>query len=361
MVKKIASSLLWLGSLPLCIYALVTYLLSYSLIVDHWIAGFLMMTMPIALLGCVSIALIWLFVNPSRAILPFCVLLIGYPFIRRTIALGSGNKIESSEQSFTILDYNVFGFYAQDAPLNQDKARGGVAFAHEYKADIKCFQEFLNYEDREDFHTLDLIKKDNPYWVSMHKNIYHGETTLITFSKYPIIHSEHEQFGSANTNGYLIADIAFPNDTIRVINFQLQSMGIRVANLVSKLKEKEVSGVKEQSRDIFSSLKMGFVTHAKQVKVLEDLIEASPYPVMLTGDLNEMPYGYSYGRLSDRLSNAFEEAGHGFGLTLNRSPRFVRIDNQFYSNQMEAVDFQTLRNIPYSDHYPIVGNYLICK
>ena len=320
-----------------------------------------MMSMPIALIGCTIIFIAWLFINPSRAILPFFVLLIGFPFLRRSIALGTGQEVDTSEQRFTILDYNVFGFYAQDAPFNQDKAKGGVAFAHEYKADIKCFQEFLNYEDRKDFHTLDLIKKDNPYWVSMHKNIYHGETTLITFSKYPIIHSEHEQFGSANTNGYLIADIAFPKDTIRVINFQLQSMGIRVGHLVSKLKEKEVAGIKEQSREIFSSLKMGFVTHARQVKILEDLVEKSPYPVLLTGDLNETPYGYAYGHLRDRLMNAFEEAGHGLGLTLNRSPRFVRIDNQFYSEDMEAVDFQTLRNIPYSDHFPIVGDYLICK
>jgi endonuclease/exonuclease/phosphatase (EEP) superfamily protein YafD len=81
------------------------------------------------------------------------------------------------------------------------------------------------------------------------------------------------------------------------------------------------------------------------------------YPVIVVGDLNETPYGWAYGTLRERLKNSFEEAGRGFGFTLNRSPFLVRIDNQFYSKDFTVKQFVTLRNINYSDHFPIAADY----
>ena len=63
------------------------------------------------------------------------------------------------------------------------------------------------------------------------------------------------------------------------------------------------------------------------------MIERSPYPVILCGDFNEVPYGYAYGRVRKQLRNAFENSGTGFGFTYNKAPRYIRIDNQFYSNK----------------------------
>ena len=79
------------------------------------------------------------------------------------------------------------------------------------------------------------------------------------------------------------------------------------------------------------------------------------------GDLNETPYGWAYGTIRERLQNAFEEAGSGFGFTLNRSPYFVRIDNQFFSNDWQILQFKTLRTIRYSDHFPLMGEYKLKK
>jgi endonuclease/exonuclease/phosphatase family metal-dependent hydrolase len=59
----------------------------------------------------------------------------------------------------------------------------------------------------------------------------------------------------------------------------------------------------------------------------------------------------------DRLENAFERAGNGFGFTLNRSPKFVRIDNQFFSDKIKIQSFTTHSEIKYSDHYPISASY----
>ena len=360
MLKKNAISLLWLTSLPLCIYTLFTYLLAYTLVIDHWFVGFMMMSLPIVMILCAIIALMWLFIRPSRMLLPLVVLLIGYPFIRRTYSFHTAKE---SDKSLSVLDYNVFGFYHNSYPFNKDKTKASVTYVSETNADIKCFQEFSSMSNEKDFRVFEAITKENPYYVI--NSIYgtHRIFSLAIFSKYPIIHEEKSLFGQEpgkdNGNGYLLADIAMEKDTIRVINLQLQSMGIRVKRVVEEVKEKSYSQAKDETKSILSSLKTGFVNHAEEIEQIERLIDESPFPVIVCGDFNETPYGNAYGHIRDRMKNAFEEAGNGFGFTLNRSPRFVRIDNQFCSESIEVLDFQTHDHIKSSDHYPVFAKYKI--
>jgi endonuclease/exonuclease/phosphatase family metal-dependent hydrolase len=354
MFKKIATSLLWLTSLPVCIYTLITYLLSYTLILDHWSAGFIMMSLPYAMFGCFLIAFTWLFIRPARAILPICILALGYPFIKRTIVFKDPQK---AENSLSVFSYNVFGFFGDGYAANKEKADNMIDYVVDYQADVKCFQEFYNLDADKRFQTINPMLDETPYFSTNKKGINQGAVGLITFSIYPIIHDESKTFGRRNSNGYLVTDIARKKDTIRVINIQLQSMGIRVNKVVSKVEVEDYEEAKREGEGIISSLKTGFEHHADEIKIIEKLINESPFPVILVGDFNETPYGNAYGSIRDRLKNSFEEAGNGFGFTLNRSPNMVRIDNQFCSESIKVLDFKTFSEIDYSDHFPILGRY----
>lgn len=355
MLKTIATSLLWLTSLPVCMYTLVTYLLAYTLVLDHWSAGFIMMSLPFAMLGCALIAFTWLFIRPARAILPIMVLAIGYPFIQRTIVFKDPIK---EPNPLTVFSYNVFGFYGDAYEQNKQKADGLIQYSTDYEADIKCFQEFYNLDESENFQTLASVRRENQYFATNDEN-NSGLMGLVIFSIYPIIHSEGKFFGKHTANGYLVADIARKNDTIRVINVQLQSMGIRVGKVVREMQGKDYDEAKKEGKGILFSLKWGFEKHSDEVEMVERMIDESIYPVILCGDLNETPYGNAYGSIRDRLKNAFEERGNGFGFTLNRSPKIVRIDNQFCSESIKVLDFQTFSDIKYSDHLPILGRYKV--
>jgi len=69
---------------------------------------------------------------------------------------------------------------------------------------------------------------------------------LVVFSKYPIIHEEGEQFENS-ANGYLLTDIVKDQDTIRVINLQLWSMGIRVNKMTSKIRLQDYTDAKKKA------------------------------------------------------------------------------------------------------------------
>jgi endonuclease/exonuclease/phosphatase (EEP) superfamily protein YafD len=62
------------------------------------------------------------------------------------------------------------------------------------------------------------------------------------------------------------------------------------------------------------------------------------------------------------MKNAFEESGKGFGFTYNGATlKLLRIDNQFYSSGLRAVELETLDSVILSDHFPVRGEYLIEK
>jgi endonuclease/exonuclease/phosphatase (EEP) superfamily protein YafD len=82
--------------------------------------------------------------------------------------------------------------------------------------------------------------------------------------------------------------------------------------------------------------------------------------VICAGDFNEIPYSYSYRRLKKGLRNSFEEAGAGFGFTYNGNTLVtLRIDNQFYSDRVDCVELETLNTVSYSDHFPLLGTYVL--
>lgn len=106
-------------------------------------------------------------------------------------------------------------------------------------------------------------------------------------------------------------------------------------------------------------LKRGFTTHSRQINIVDSCVRNSPYPVIVCGDFNSMPYSYVYQKMRHNLSNAFEDAGNGFGFSY-RDPKlfFLRIDNQFYSDsRLHVFDYQTHRDIELSDHFPITATY----
>ena len=125
------------------------------------------------------------------------------------------------------------------------------------------------------------------------------------------------------------------------------------------LRQDKIKGVQHETRGVLSALRNGFIDRNEEVRKVEECIRQSPYPVLVTGDHNDTPYSVVYERMRRTLPNSFEDAGHGFGFTYNRLPGFIRIDNQFHDPRLPVLDFKTLNDIDYSDHYPIAGTYLI--
>lgn len=285
----------------------------------------------------------------KSALLPLIALAVGYKFILITFQL---NPKDPDAEGLTILTYNAHLFDYKSR--TEGKFDPNVfTWLKENKTEIKVFQEFFNDNTTASRDAIKILGEDSGYEVAYH--IIQGNPKkrsygLAVFSKYPIL-NHGKVFDNSKTNGAVFADLLIKNDTIRIYNAHLESMKIE-SNKLDNLE-----GVKENYRQTMGKLNRGSLARSQQLKVLVEHINKSPHPVIVAGDLNELPYSYTYFKLKENLNNAFETAGRGFGFTYNRILFFLRIDHIFYSKELKAIQFKTHREVDYSDHYPISATF----
>lgn len=282
------------------------------------------------------------------------LLVLGFPFFAMIFNINTN----SNEDGLEVLSYNVrvFNNYAH---LNKhhEISKEMIQWVVEEKAPVKCFQEFYNKDTSKIFNVKERLK--NAGWKHFHQiNRFEdkekGQFGQAIFSKYPIVNK-----GKIENNGEFLnsiwADIIYNGDTLRVYCTHLESMSIDEDNIVNTEK------FKNSYIDTGYRLKNGFITRARQVDHLLAHIEKCTIPVVVCGDFNELPFSYPYVLMKRNLNNAFELAGNGFGFSYNGKLFFLRIDNQFFSDRLRINKFSTLKNVKFSDHYPLSAYYEIIE
>ncbi len=265
--------------------------------------------------------------------------------------------------SYNVGTFNLDRFHQTDSvriidSLIMDRQK---KFLLNCKADVVCLQEFYN-NDALGFSTIldEMADIGYKYFYTNPVRIdgYEGFFGVITFSKFPIIDRGKIAFDYRENNRALntaiYTDIVVGLDTVRIFNLHLHSMDLRVHQALSTLAS-DTGAVNWQLMK--AKLEYGFMKRGKQIKKIEEKIFETKYRKILVGDLNDLPFSYTYQTLNRYLYNSFEEAGFGFGFTYNRFPWFIRIDNQFYSNGMTVAYFELKKDNAFSDHYPIIAGY----
>lgn len=270
----------------------------------------------------------------------FFTLLLSWPFYQLTFAFARAPESAISKD-FSVLNYNV-KWFTGDRVNNYENVINWIVAQ---EADILCFQEYYPLRQI----SSRLKKRGNYYDATDEKRF-----NVALFSKFPVIQSEL-LFSRQKFNNVLYADIKIRQDTIRFYSVHLESMGINPDKL------QDTEGIREEYDDVKLRILNGSLERAIQINTLLEHVNNSPYPVLLAGDFNDIPYSYNYFKLKSVLKNAFEQKGRGFGSTYNGKLPFLRIDNQFFGSELDLLHFQTLNKVNYSDHYPILGAYKILK
>ncbi|MEB2779644.1 endonuclease/exonuclease/phosphatase family protein [Algoriphagus sp. C2-6-M1] len=311
--------------------------------------GLLPFFIPVILLLNLLLLVILILSWRKLSLLPLIALLLGYKFFLATFQIHPKNE---TAEGLKVLTYNAHMFYYN--PKSKGTPESNVlSWLQNQPADVKVFQEFYQDNTTPSRDAVKILGQNSNYKVSYHitdGNPSKRSNGLAIFSKYLII-NDGKVFDAQGTNGAIFADIVVKNDTIRIYNAHLESMRIDSDGL------ENLEGVKENYRQTLGKLQRGSLARSKQLKVLLEHMNNSPHPLILLGDLNEIPYSYTYFKLGENHENAFETAGRGFGFTYNRILFFLRIDHIFSSEKLRAVQFKTHREVDYSDHYPVSATF----
>jgi endonuclease/exonuclease/phosphatase family metal-dependent hydrolase len=345
------------------VFSVISYL---SVLISpeyFWLSGFVSMLIPFCIAANIFFVLLWWWRKRWYALYSLFVLLIGFPFWQVSISLGGIWKedIEKNKNYLSVLSYNVreFDVY-QERDNKHNITKSTIEWLKNDTSDIKCIQDFYNSESAEIFNTREQLSaqgSDNPYYFHLRytsANHNKGQFGIAIFSKHPFINKGEVPFRVRTDNGAIFADIVKEKDTIRIYNIHLESMSINQNELQPIDKPEETFWYAGKR------LKKGFSMRAQQVQSITEHIKTSPYPVVLCGDLNDLPYSYTYFKLRGSLTNSFESKGLGTEFTFNGKLFFLRIDNQFYDDdKLACIYFNTHREVSFSDHYPVRAVYEI--
>ena len=310
------------------------------------------------------------------------MIVIGLPFSVRYVQFGSGNEANETDNPTTIsiLSYNVrlFDLYNWKNAENEITRDNIYKFLKEEDADIMCFQEYYA-NDLGRFAAVShivKIQKTGYHHIVYTSSIGRSHWGISTFSKYPIIKKGRVKFSEKSNNICIFSDIVIGQDTVRVYNAHLgsihfgyeeydllQSVGkdegsrdssgpTGTSQQIEKAKNSDASFI-DVVKSMIKLLRNAFVNRADQASAVSEHAAASPYPVIICGDINDTPVSYSYKRLSEDRQDAFIEAGSGFGNSYAGVVPFFRIDYIFCDKAIQILDFTTKSDITYSDHYPL--------
>jgi len=272
--------------------------------------------------------------------LSFLIILLGFwPLLR---LIGTHNPTDTTE-GIKVLTYNI-GKTRVDFSRSDKKIHinGFKKFIKNEAPDIVCLQERIKAHNN--------IYSDifNQYNVTPNP-----ELGTAVYSKYPILEVGNMPFESKAHNATW-ADIVIKKDTLRFYSIHLSS------NRITKVTGEMMENPDISNKELWNDIKFIFREyhyHAKlRSKQLDQILKhslTSPYPVVLSGDFNDVSQSYIYRKVCSHYKDAFRECGFGLNKTFISFMPGLRIDYTFVDMQIPLLDQYTVKT-RLSDHYPVI-------
>ena len=292
---------------------------------------------PLIILLNILFIFYWIAKLKKQFLLSVLILLIGYSSVLTFINF-SNNSSYMTENKVSIISYNVrlFNLYNW---IDENNIEDQInSFLVDKSPDIICLQEYRG-------NIIDLPNYPYRFEFLRGNNIKYGQ---VIFSKFPILNKGSVDFSSMSNNAIFV-DLKIHNDTIRFYNVHLQSFALE--------NEIDLSTINTiQKKEIVTNLSNTFITQQRQVDVLRNSIDNSPYKNVLSGDFNNTAFSYTYKNLINGFKDSFMLKGNGLGITFNYNFIPLRIDFILVDDNFRVNQFKTYK-INLSDHEPIFSEF----
>lgn len=364
---------------PILLLYLVASYAMYVSPAEWWPVGFFSLIYPFLLALLIGLTLLSVLIRFRYVWFGLLALILSFNTILNIFPMRekAGFSIDRKKDDVRIMSWNIRRFtpyYRNYFDPNHNNIEAILSEVSTYDPDIVCFQEFFTTK-KDNERTISQIRKlGYKYYVFARHTIYKAagiEEGNIIFSKFPIVRKsaiERARELSIAWEEPVFADVLVDDDTIRVGTFHLESYGFaqREYEDLAKIHGQNDDNLRS-SRNIFGKMRYAFRQRGKQAEVLREEIRKSPYPLVVCGDLNDVPSSYAYVTVRGKLNDAFLEKGAGLGKTFmsGRSRLLtwlptLRIDYIFLDKLFEIRQF-SLSNGSLSDHRAVITDFQLLK
>ena len=300
----------------------------------------------VALLLPALLALLLLFVlilvfnrRWRMVVFPGLVLVLSLSVVGRMFSFGNPSaSLTFDTPTLVVSTNNVRGF--RDAGNVLQSKEKVELFVEQLNADVLLLQEAAPSK-RGDSYFSKVIKTAGKYGGhDQHKN-----RTVATYAN--SLHNVGAVF--KGYNGFVVSDVETELGTIRFVNAHLESN--KISDLASKIgTNKDVEQEINRAESMFRRYGKMARKRAAQAEDIRQFIEASPHPIIVAGDFNDVPSSYTYQRLlTPRLRDAWVDAGFGLGTTFTGPLPGLRIDFMLVDTSLSVVEIERF-DTGFSDH-----------
>lgn len=270
-------------------------------------------------------------------LLSLSVLVLGYVTMGAFVKFDFSADSEVQDPDLRVLSYNVRTFN-NDGHIDSPRIFEDIkALVDREDPDIVCFQE-VGYSRRKEY-----VNYPYQYLEYVHNE---GHLLLGIFSKYPIIDAQLLNFPKSYNNG-AYADILFKNDTIRIYDLHLESLGITPGTGVLR---------SEASDKLYRRVTSRFKKQEEQAKLVREHMQKVTHKTIICGDFNNTQFSNVYHIIKGDRQDTFIAEGSGLGRTYDFLGIPLRIDFIFADSSFEVLEHKNF-NVKYSDHFPVMASF----
>lgn len=318
---------------------------------------------PFLLFILLAFLIWWFLVKRKWMLISAIAIIIGGGQISNFFAFNfwSGFDATKKENHIRIASWNVARFIEMIKNNNKGSQTRYKMLQQikEVNADILCLQEFSSSINPDWYNNIVAVSRGlgYPYYYFSHDwdgdRLFNGSAI---FSRYPISDTGMVRYPRPTLPEALVfVDVKAGDKELRIYTTHLQSNQFRQDDL-SKIEElKGGRGGLSNAGHIFSKLSTAIHHRGIQADMIADITANSPHPIVLCGDLNDVPNSYIYNTIKGDMQDAFLQKGFGIGRTFNSISPTLRIDYIFADKRIRISQFKRITT-NYSDHYMIVAD-----
>lgn len=359
--KKKRKKSFWLFSISfriiLIICAIAIYLSYLSALVNpakiSFISLFGLYFAPILFIN-ISLLVIAIFKRSKSFWIPLISILPSFFFIGSLIQVHSKSQ-ESIAKPITLMTYNVGRFKSGKEKMDNKLCIDNIINSiNNENPEIVCLQEF----EIKDTNNIKKLFSKYPYHkkhlFKLRNNRFFGNITL---SKFPIKNGGRTIFPHS-TNMALYCDIVINKQLTRIYNCHLESYNISPTRLIKNIGNPN-NKISDELIAVHGKVKNTNARRTEQVNIILEHLHKTELPSIFCGDFNDTPLSYTYTSLVKNHKDTFKEAGKGFGASYSTLWPMLRIDYILCPKNSIVLGHKTLKNIKYSDHYPVISKFTI--
>lgn len=297
----------------------------------------------------VLIILIWLLMKRWESLLSIAAIGARYMLIPLFFQIGGTSKIPATDEHpamVTVMSHNVRLFRgSQQQPTSTDSnAMEFIAMVRRYNPDVLCLQEYAAPKTVKVTDSLVLMGYNHYYGSHTAKNgLPYG---TVVFSRLPITYVNRID------GEKVLAELLCDGRHFRVCAIHMDSYRFDAADL-EEIERVTHGDMSRNSGHTMEKVKETILCHEEEWNErIKPVVEASTMPMLLAGDLNDIPNSWLYAQIAKLMKDTYCEKGLGYSNTYNGGfPKF-RIDMVFHNEGWQTLSYRRIKT-DISDHYPV--------